>query len=298
MPIDMPTLELLRAHWTDIQDRLIADIDGDYRRLSTAAISRKIAFEQLLARLGIPWPRLESGKPVPRSTTPGARWRAAYPVISPLRELRHALSEMRLNALAVGEDGRNRTLLWAFGSKTGRNPPSNTKFIFGPSVWLRGLIKPPPGHAMAYVDWCSQEVGIAAALSGDEAMMSDFRTGDPYVAFGIRAGVLPARRHQEDAPRSARHAQGVRAGPAVWHGAEDVGYRIGQPTIVARELVRAHKDRYRKFWRMAEGAVDCAMQGRPLSTVFGWQVRPVGRSIRKTPTRSMMNSRCRLTAPR
>ena len=39
-------------------------------------------------------------------------------------------------------------------------------------------------------------------------------------------------------------------------------------------LVRAHKDRYRQFWRMAEGAVDCTMQGRPLSTVFGWHVRP------------------------
>ena len=68
---------------------------------------------------------------------------------------------------------------------------SNSKFIFGPRSWLRGLIKPPPGHAVAYIDWSSQEVGIAAALSGDEAMMADFQTGDPYIAFGIRAGVLP-----------------------------------------------------------------------------------------------------------
>jgi DNA polymerase I len=86
----------------------------------------------------------------------------AYPIISPLRELRHALSDLRLNDLSVGDDGRNRTPLWAFGSKTGRNQPSNSKYIFGPSVWLRGLIKPPPGYAVAYIDWSSQEVGIAA----------------------------------------------------------------------------------------------------------------------------------------
>jgi DNA polymerase I len=66
-----------------------------------------------------------------------------------MRELRSALSELRLNDLAVGRDGRNRTLLSAFRSGTGRNQPSNAKFIFGPSVWLRGLIQPPPGHGIA-----------------------------------------------------------------------------------------------------------------------------------------------------
>ena len=97
---------------------------------------------------------------------------------------------MRLNALQVGEDGRNRCLLSAFGTKTGRNAPSNTKFIFGPSVWLRGLVKPEPGRAVAYIDWSSQEVlGIAASLSGDPAMMSDYRTGDPYLAFGMHHAI-------------------------------------------------------------------------------------------------------------
>ena len=117
----------------------------------------------------------------------------AYPVISPLRELRHALSELRLNDLAVGDDGRNRTP--AVGLRTRRlaaisraTPSSSSVRVCG----CVGLIKPPPGHAVAYIDWSSQEVGIAAALSGDDAMMADFQTGDPYVAFGIRAGVLPA----------------------------------------------------------------------------------------------------------
>ena len=58
-----------------------------------------------------------------------------------MRELRSALSEMRLSDLAVGSDGRNRTILSAFQSRTGRCQPSNTKYIFGPSVWLRGLIQ-------------------------------------------------------------------------------------------------------------------------------------------------------------
>ena len=37
--------------------------------------------------------------------------------------------------LAVGSDDRNRPLLGAFGTKTGRCAPSNSKFIFGPAKW-------------------------------------------------------------------------------------------------------------------------------------------------------------------
>jgi DNA polymerase-1 len=160
VPIDMTTLKLLRAHWNDIKDRLITDIDADFG-VYEGINFREHLFEQLLVRLGIPWERLESG----RLCLQDEVWREmarAYPIISPLRELRHALSDLRLNDLSVGDDGTNRTPLWAFGSKTGRNQPSNSKYIFGPSVWLRGLIKPPPGYAVAYIDWSSQEVGIAA----------------------------------------------------------------------------------------------------------------------------------------
>jgi DNA polymerase I len=271
VPIDVPALELLRAHWDGIKDRLITDIDKNFG-VYEGVHFRQHLFEQLLARLGIPWERLDSGGLCLEDSV----WREmarAYPVISPLRELRHALSDLRLNDLHVGNDGRNRTPLWAFGSKTGRNQPSNSQFIFGPSVWLRGLIKPPPGHAVAYFDWSSQEVGIAAALSGDEAMMADFRTGDPYIAFGIRAGALPPGATKETHRETRDMLKSCVLGLQYGMGPETLAARIGRPTIVARELVWAHKDRYRAFWRMADGAVDCAMLGLPISTVFGWQVR-------------------------
>jgi hypothetical protein len=63
-----------------------------------------------------------------------------------------------LEEIAVGPDERNRTMLSPFGARTGRKTPSNTRFLFGPAVWLRGLIKPPAARALAYIDWSSQEV--------------------------------------------------------------------------------------------------------------------------------------------
>ena len=83
-------------------------------------------------------------------------------------------------------------MLSAFRSKTGRNQPSNTRSIFGPSVWIRGLIKPAEGRAIAYVDWSAQEIAIAGALSGDLLLWKAYESGDPYIAFAKQAGLVPA----------------------------------------------------------------------------------------------------------
>jgi len=135
-------------------------------------------FAAWLMKAGIPWPRLPAGALALDDDT-FRQTAKAYPAVAPLRELRHTLGELRLESLAVGDDGRNRCLLSAFASRTGRNQPSNARFIFGPSVWLRGLIKPAAGMAVAYVDWEQQEFGIAVALSGDRAMADAYASGDP-----------------------------------------------------------------------------------------------------------------------
>jgi DNA polymerase-1 len=55
-------------------------------------------------------------------------------------------------------------------------------------------------------------------------------------------------------------------------GAEGLALRLGQPLIVARDLLRAHRETYRKFWAWSDAAVDYAMLGGSLHTVFGWRV--------------------------
>jgi DNA polymerase family A len=284
-PIDLEMLAILRAGWTDIQDRLIAEIDGDFGVYDgrTFKVER---FEQYLIRHGIPWPRLDSGR-LDLDDGCFRQMAKSHPIVSPLRELRSALSDLRLNDLAVGRDGRNRTILSAFRSRTGRNQPSNSKSIFGPSVWLRGLIRPPPGHGVAYVDWSQQEFGIAAALSGDLAMADAYQSGDPYLTFGKQAGAIPA-----DATKATHKAQRElfkQCVLAVQYGmeADSLALRIGQPPIVARDLLAAHRETYQRFWRWSDAAVDQAMLTGSLHTVYGWHVH-IGeqsnpRSLRNFP---------------
>jgi DNA polymerase I len=285
VPVDMEMLEHLRQGWTSIQDQLIAEIDGAYGVFDgrTFKADRFVAW---LASNNIPWPLLDSGR-LDLSDDTFRQQARAYPSVSPLRELRSALSELRLHDLAVGQDGRNRTILSAYRSRTGRNQPSNTKFIFGPSVWLRGLIKPPPGHAVVYLDWKQQEFGIAGALSGDAAMQAAYLSGDPYLAFGKQAGAIPANANKTT--HKAERERFKQCVLAVQYGmeAEALAQRIGQPSIVARDLLRTHRETYQTFWRWSDAAVDQAMITGSLHTAFGWHVH-VGeksnpRSLRNFP---------------
>ena len=126
-----------------------------------------------------------------------------YPLVANIQQLRTTLSKVRLLKLAVGNDERNRYLLSAFRARTGRNQPSNSKSCFGPAKWLRSLICAKPGYGLAYVDWSQQEFGIAAALSGDPAMMAAYGSDDPYLTFAIQAGAAPANATKASARKSA-----------------------------------------------------------------------------------------------
>jgi len=211
IPVDTDTLALLRGRWEDIKAKLIAEVDADYGVFEGSTFKLR-RFEQYLIRAGIPWPRLPSGQ-LDLSDDTFREQARSHLTIAPLRELRDALSKMRLSALAVGSDGRNRTLLSAFRARTGRNQPSNSRYIFGPSAWLRSLIKPTEGNALVYIDWSSQEFGIAAALSGDVRMREAYYSGDPYLAFAKQAGGVPA-----DAKARARRLQGRSPWRRLWHG--------------------------------------------------------------------------------
>jgi hypothetical protein len=53
-------------------------------------------------------------------------------------------------------------------------------------------------------------------------------------------------------------------------GASSFARRIGQPEIVSRDLLAAHRRTYSTFWRWSEAKVDYAMLHNDLQTCFGW----------------------------
>ena len=284
-PIDTQMQTEIATYWDQIQDELIAQIDASYGVFEGRTFKAKI-WADYLQKEGIAWPRLASGR-LELTDDTFKQMARIHPKVAPIRELRSALSEMRLSNITVGDDGRNRCLLSPFASKTGRNQPSNSKFIFGPSVWLRGLIKPQEGFCLVYIDYSQQEFGIAAALSGDEKMMDAYRSGDPYLAFAIQAGAVPQGATKKS--HKAEREQFKACVLAVQYGMGEISLaqRINQPVARARQLLSLHRQTYRTFWAWSDATQDEAILNGKLWTTFGWEIRVKGqvnaRSLRNFP---------------
>ena len=270
IPIDVELFERLQDNWSRIKLALIAEIDLKYGVYAQGRFKEQ-KFEAYLANNNIPWPRLPSGRlQLDRDTFKAQA--AVYTHLKPLHDLRVTLDELKLADIAVGKDGRNRAMLSPFRAKTGRNQPSTSRFIFGPSKWVRGLIRPRPGYSIAYLDWRSQEIAVAAARSGDQTMWAAYASGDPYMAFAIQAGLAPAgaskATHKAVRDRCKTIALGVQ------YGMTAVGMSRSSSLLEAeaQDLIRRHRETYHVFWAWAEKNAAAALFGFPLQTCFGWKI--------------------------
>jgi len=247
------------------------DIHGIY---INGSFSKK-RFEKLLADKKIPWPRLPS--PTGGLTLTDEVFRAKarnYPeIIAPYYELRSSLSRLKLAKLCVGSDGRNRTMLSPFRSDTGRNQPSNSRFIFGPSTWIRGLIKPTSGRFIAYIDWSQQELGIAAALSGDVKMMQAYCSGDPYLKFAQMAGAVPENATKQTHPQERAAYKVCMLAVQYGMGAEALAEQLGKTRHDANRLLQCHRDTFPEYWRWNSRILNQGFGSGKLETVFGWRRR-------------------------
>jgi DNA polymerase I-like protein with 3'-5' exonuclease and polymerase domains len=161
-------------------------------------------------------------------------------------------------------------LLSPFASKTGRNQPSTTKSIFGLSAWSRGLIQAEPGRGVAYIDWCQQEFGVAAALSGDRAMQDAYTSGDPYLAFAHQAGAVPLEATKHSHARTREQFKQCALAVLYGMGVEGLAGRIRQPSSGAQELISLHRRVYHEYWAWSDAVENYAMLHGKLHTVFGW----------------------------
>jgi hypothetical protein len=270
VPLDLPLYQALRAHWQNIQQELIRRVDGQYGVYDGPHFDTN-AFEAYLARQGIDWPRHQSGAPKLDEETFGLT-ALAWPQLKALHDLRTSLAQLREWKLAVGADGRNRVLLSPFATKTGRNAPSNSQFIFGPSTWLRSLIRPEKGSGLAYLDWSGAEIGIAAALSGDAAMRHDYQSADFYLSFGKRAGILPDGATKTSHGPERDMLKACCLGVIYGMGGEALARRLRVGPDRARELLRLHQKTYPGFWAWSGRVLRTANWDGFIEAAFGWRM--------------------------
>jgi DNA polymerase I len=300
-PIDMEIFPQLadKDTWRELRDAMVPVVDqhGIYVRDKNGWHFNLTNFDQWTVAEGIIWPRTKTGKLDLRRKTFESMGKA-YPQVEPLRQLRYIRDKLRTIKLSVGADGRNRTVLWPFSSKTSRTQPKAKHWIFSPSVWLRYLIKPEPRKALAYIDYSSMEFLAAAVLSDkhigpNNPMLDLYRSGDPYLNFGKLVGYIP--------PDATREIPGIEAARerlkvlclGVQYGMQitTLATRLGVPEIEAHELLRHHRGLFSQYWQWSDDWLHHVLTTGTMKTVFGWKCATgitelSERSIRNWPIQS------------
>jgi DNA polymerase I len=311
VPIDMEIFPSLadRSTWRALRDAMVPVIDaqyGVYVRNSAGNWSFNMEkFDQYLEREGITsWPRTETGRPnLERETF--EEMTKGWSQLESLRQLRHVRDKMRTVQLTVGDDGRNRTVLWPFKAKTSRTQPAASQWIFSPAVWLRSLIKPKPGMAVAYIDYSAMEFLIAASLSDGHCgptnnMLDMYRTGDPYLTFAKRVGAVPnwATKKSHEEVRDRYKVMMLSTQYEI--SAETLAGKLNVPTFVAHEMLNQHRSLFAQYWAWSDDWVQHALQTRTMRTAFWWTCH-VGvlelntRSIRNWPIQATGADMLRIT---
>lgn len=271
IPIELSTFNELNQYWEDIRKLLVKKIDKEYN-VYDGTTFKQSSFIKYIRSQGIQWPKLPSGRP-DLSEDAFKSMKMIHPQVASLYELRACLSKMKKLQLAVGSDGRNRCMLSPFSSKTGRNQPSTNKFIFGLPSWMRSLIKPQKGKSLAYIDWSQQEFGIAAALSGDQNMKEAYHSGDPYLAFGKQAGVIPMEGTKVTHAKERDVFKTVVLAIQYGGGAKRLGEQLGKTLDHGKEYLRLHQKIYSRYWEWMDQTVSGAKFKKSITSLFGWKMK-------------------------
>jgi hypothetical protein len=261
-----------------------------------------VRFEQWLVSAGVTaWPRLESGK----IQIDGDAFKIMYhqPGIEGLHALRDSLGVIVRAKLPIGPDGRNRPSLFPFCTATGRN--AHRRSLFNAHAGMRGFITFPPDKIGVYLDWRTQEIGIAAALSQDPALMAAYSGGDVYYALAVMCGLTddPDVKHWKANNKAMRNRmKALQLGINYGMGVPSLSRGLDRHPLIGSYIIELHKRTYSPYWKWKEERADKAMQDRELETQFGWTLylshTPNRRTIYNFPMQGNGAEMLRLVAMR
>jgi hypothetical protein len=286
-PMDVAKLGEFRAKWESLKWRIIDVFDRDFGCYDGLRFSHD-KFKSYVARRRMSWPSTDSG--LLKTDKETFKERALlYPEVAALHELKSTLGLMKRESISIGRDGRNRCSLHPYRSKTGRNQPAASRFIWCDPSWMRSFVKPAPGRAISYIDYEQQEFLIAAGLSHDKQMQKAYQSGDPYLAFAKMAGALPPDATKASHPKVRELFKTCALG--VQYGMQSAGlaHRLGRPEPEARALIEHHHNQFPEFWSWVDRVVSTIEFKKSLCTASGWRVLRRSRDFPAKWRRSAQN---------
>ncbi len=275
MPIDMRLWNLVQEYKAAVVRRLIERFDpssgSEYPIYSPEGEWSYVGIERWLASNGVAWPRKDSG----RLDLEGDTFKLMYhvPGIERLHALRDSLGVIVKAKLPIGRDGRNRPSLFPFCTATGRN--AHRSSLYNAHAGVRSFMVYPADVTGVYFDWRTQEIGIAAACSGDQALIDAYQGGDVYHALALMCGLTgdhdPVHwKKQAENQEVRQRMKALQLGVNYGMGVVSLARGLDRHPLIASTIIEQHKRTYPRFWEWRNNMVECAMLDRKIETMFGW----------------------------
>jgi len=191
--------------------------------------------------------------------------------VEAIHALRDTLGFIAKARLPVGRDGRNRPSLFPLATASGRN--AHAKSIFNAHAGMRSLIVSQLDKIVAYLDWRTQEVGIAAVESGDENLKRDYMTGDVYHAIAHHFGFTNDldRIHWKQTNVDMRNRMKIlQLAVSYGQSVTSLARGINRHPLIASGIIEQHKRTYSCFWQWRAEVIQRAMLERRIETSHGW----------------------------
>ena len=273
IPIDMPTYRLAERRAPVVVPKMRAELN---RKLGAEVyfqnVFKRETMFQVMQRNRIPIPIDPKTGNHSCATKLIKSMIETYPLLKDYYEDKRMIDALKNLKLEIGADGRNRFWLNPFGTKTGRNNPSTNRALFGLPHTMRSFMKPAPGMAIAQVDYGSQEIGIAAFLSGDPTLIEDYFSGDPYRKFAKAAlGILNPTEQQRQVYKAV--VLGRIYGKGVVSLARDLGISRSQAQHIMDQMSARYPVLNAWLERVTTKAAHCV----PITCTLGWSLTATGR---------------------
>ncbi len=173
---------------------------------------------------------------------------------------------------------------------------------------MRSFMKFAPDKIGLYLDWRTQEVGVAAAHSGDAQLAEDYLSGDIYHALARLCGLTT----ETDATRWKGSPEGqlqrprmkpLQLGINYGMGVRSLSRGLNRHPLIGSEVIIRHRQRYGTYWAWREAVVTRATLERQITSEFdGWPLHlshtPNKRTLYNFPMQSGGAEMLRLAANR
>jgi hypothetical protein len=273
LPIDVPLYRLAERRSPVIVSKMRTELN---RKLGAEVyfqnVFKRATMFQVMQRNGIPIPI------DPKTGNPSCATKLiksmieTYPLLKHYYEDKRMIDALKNLKLEIGSDNRNRSWFNPFGTKTSRNNPSTNRALFGLPHTMRSFMKPSPGMAIAQIDYGSQEVGIAAFLSGDPTAIEDYLSGDPYRTFAKASlGILDPTEQQRQVYKATVLGRIYGLGTAA------LARNLGISRLQAQHIMDQMTARYPVLNAWLERVITKAAHCVPITCTLGWSLTATGR---------------------